>query len=121
MTVGTNNRHSLASFLCVVSLLLLLTACRTHSGRSGDLGRQPVQPASQIQAKNTPAPPPQSAPPHRDNAKPATINVGDVIPVARQEIIIDLSDRLKRHPQIQAYLLSGSHLEPDGSARSLRS
>jgi hypothetical protein len=43
------------------------------------------------------------------------VHVNDMIPKERHRMIIHLARRLKTYPDLQAYLISGSSLEPDGS------
>jgi hypothetical protein len=47
------------------------------------------------------------------------VNAKDVIPPYRRKIIIDLADRLTKHPDTHAYLIVGSVVEADGSRNIL--
>ena len=45
----------------------------------------------------------------------SAIHINDIIPRKRQKIIVELAKKLKRFPNMQAYLIAGSKIEPDGS------
>jgi hypothetical protein len=94
-------------FAILIPLFILLSACNKSVDQ-----QQAAKTTLQPQAKAV-----RGSTPLQQGTKRPSVHIDDVIGRERQEIIIDLAERLKKHPDIQAYLLPGDSklVAEDGS------
>jgi hypothetical protein len=102
-----------------VGIFLILVCGLGGCGKATNGPQIAPQTPSVQKATPTPTPtgPLQSSSPAEPTptVKSTGKNISELLPQERQDLIIDLAERLERNPGIEAYVLPGDRLESDGS------